>query len=129
MPRARKPAIPDTLKTLFQVKEAAPLADILRPVDPLSMIDPNDKNGTLSPVGFVHLFRQYFFNLGTFLGEPVEHIWLALGTTIELVEVSTRRVLVERTLEEMAQTTSTSEKAATLKDEISDAVKEANQRK
>lgn len=84
-------------------------------------------NGALSPVGFIHLFRQYFFNLGTFLGEPVEHVWLAPGTTIELVEVSTRRVLVERTLEEMAQTTSTSEKSATLKDEISDAVKEANQ--
>jgi hypothetical protein len=118
---------PDMLKALFQVKDAPPLADILRPVDPLSVIDPNDQNGALSPVGFVHLFRQYFFNLGTFLGEPVEHIWLAPGTTIELVEVSTRRVLVERTLEEMAQTTSVSEKSATLKDEISDAVKEANQ--
>ena len=53
--------------------------------------------GALSPVGFVHLFRQYFFDLGTFLGEPVEHVWLAPGTTIELIEVSTRRTLVERT--------------------------------
>ena len=118
---------PNTLKTLFDVKKATPLSDILRPIDPLSMIDPNDRSGALSPVGFVHLFRQYFFNLGTFLGEPVEHVWLAPGTTIELVEVSTRRVLVERTLEEMAQTTTSSEKSATLKDEISDAVKEANQ--
>jgi hypothetical protein len=118
---------PNTLKTLFDVRKAAPLSDILRPVDPLSMIDPNDRSGALSPVGFVHLFRQYFFNLGTFLGEPVEHVWLAPGTTIELVEVSTRRVLIERTLEEMAQTTTSSEKSATLKDEISDAVKEANQ--
>ncbi|MCW5599444.1 MAG: hypothetical protein KIT59_10095 [Nitrosomonas sp.] len=118
---------PNTLKTLFDVKKATPLSDILRPVDPLSMIDPNDRSGALSPVGFVHLFRQYFFNLGTFLGEPVEHVWLAPGTTIELVEVSTRRVLVERMLEEMAQTTTNSEKSATFKDEISDAVKEANQ--
>jgi len=65
---------PNTLKTLFDVKKATPLSDILRPIDPLSMIDPNDRSGALSPVGFVHLFRQYFFNLGTFLGEPVEHV-------------------------------------------------------
>jgi hypothetical protein len=118
---------PDALKTLFEVKKAAPLADIFRSVDPLSMIDPNDRGGALSPVGFVHLFRQYFFNLGTFLGEPVEHVWLAPGTTIELVEVSTRRELVERTLEELIESKTSSEKSDTLKDEISDAVKEANQ--
>ncbi|HMQ55493.1 MAG TPA: hypothetical protein PKD98_25645 [Anaerolineae bacterium] len=39
------------------------------------------------------MFRQFFFDLGTFLGEPVEHIWLSPGTTIEMVEVSTRRIL------------------------------------
>lgn len=67
---------PDELKKLFSVQVAAPLSDILRPTDPLANINPNDKSGALSPVGFVHLFRQYFFDLGTFLGEPVEHIWL-----------------------------------------------------
>ena len=118
---------PNTLKGLFDVKKAAPLSDLLRPVDPLSQIDPNDRSGALSPVGFVHLFRQYFFNLGTFLGEPVEHIWLAPGTTIELVEVSTRRVLIEKAIEEMTQSTQSAERSSTMKDEISDAVKEANQ--
>lgn len=118
---------PAELKKLFQVVTAPPLSEVFNPVDPLSSIDPNDRSGALAPVGFVHLFRQYFFDLGTFLGEPVEHVWLAPGTTIELVEVSTRRVLFERTLEELAQSTNRTEQAATLKDEISDAVKEANQ--
>jgi hypothetical protein len=118
---------PNELKKLFLVKKAPPLSDILRSSDPLASIDPNDKSGALSPVGFVHLFRQYFFNLGTFLGEPVEHIWLAPGTTIELVEISTRKVIVERTLESFTETTTRSERAATQKDEISDAVKEENE--
>ena len=80
--------------------ETAPsLDDLFRPTDPMALIDPADRSGSLSPVGFVHMFRQYFFDLGSFLGEPVEHIWLAPGTTIELVEVSTRTTRVERTVE------------------------------
>lgn len=118
---------PAALSGLFAVREAAPLADILKPTDPLANIDPNDRSGSLSPVGFVHIFRQYFFNLGTFLGEPVEHVWLAPGTTIELIEVSTRRTLVERILEENAESTTKSELSSSLKDELSDAVKEENQ--
>jgi hypothetical protein len=118
---------PNELKKLFVVKKAAPLGDILRSSDPLASIDPNDTSGALSPVGFVHLFRQYFFNLGTFLGEPVEHIWLAPGTTIELVEVSTRKVLIEKTLESLTETIQHIERGLTMKDELSDAVKEANE--
>jgi hypothetical protein len=103
------------------------LADILRSPDPLASIDPRNTAGALSPVGFVHMFRQYFFDLGTFVGEPVEHIWLPPGTTIELVEVSTRRVFVEKTLESFVETAQHSEQNTTFKDEISDAVKDLNE--
>jgi hypothetical protein len=118
--------IANDLKQLFSVKEAPPLTDILRSVDPLANIDPNDKSGALSPVGYVHLFRQYFFDLGTFLGEPVEHIWLAPGTTIELIEVSTRKTTIERTEEASQETTSRAEQSSDVKDELSDAVKSEN---
>jgi hypothetical protein len=118
---------PDALAQLYRVTEAAPLSDVLRPTDPLANIDPRDTSGALSPVGFVHLFRQYFFNLGTFLGEPVEHIWLSPGTTIELVEVSTRRTLIERALEEALETTSRAEQTSSVKEELSDAVREENE--
>lgn len=119
-------ADPNKLQQLFAVQEAPPLDDLLKPADPLSLIDPNDKGGALAPVGFVHLFRQYFFDLGTFVGEPVEHVWLAPGTTIELVEVSTRRQLLERTEEQALETTSRSESSETTKDELSDAIKAEN---
>ncbi|MGH8551422.1 MAG: hypothetical protein ACRERU_23010 [Methylococcales bacterium] len=117
---------PNELKKLFSIRVEPPLGDILRPTDPLANIDPNDKSGVLSPVGFVHLFRQYFFDLGTFLGEPVEHIWLAPGTTIDLIEVSTRKTIIERTQESTQETTTRSEESTAVKDEISDAVKSEN---
>jgi hypothetical protein len=115
------------LKKLFVVAEAAPLAEILRSVDPLANIDPNDRSGALSPVGFLHLFRQYFFDLGTFLGEPVEHIWLSPGTTVELIEVSTHKTIVERTEEASHETTDRSEQSSESKSEISTAIKSENE--
>ena len=118
---------PNELKKLFLVREAAPLNEILRPNDPLSLIDPNDRSGALSPVGYVHMFRQYFFDLGTFLGEPVEHVWLSPGTTIELIEVSTRRTMIERSEESFLETVTRAERSASLKDELSEAVKEENE--
>ena len=117
---------PNELRKLFTVRTAPPLADIFRSTDPLANIDPKADSGALSPVGFVHLFRQYFFNLGSFLGEPVEHVWLSPGTTIELIEVSTRRMLVERSLEEATESTTRAEQSSSLKDELSEAVREEN---
>ena len=117
---------PNELKKLFFVQEASPLSDILHPTDPLANIDPNDKSGALSPVGLIHLYRQYFFDLGTFLGEPIEHIWLAPGTTIELIEVSTRKTVIERSQESAQETTTRAEQSSEVKDELSDAIKSEN---
>jgi hypothetical protein len=117
---------PDALKKLFSVQVAAPLSDIFLPTDPLANIDPNDRSGALWPIGFVHLFRQYFFDLGTFLGEPVEHVWLAPGTSIELIEVSTRKTIIERTEESAQETTARTEQSEGVKDELSDAVRAEN---
>ncbi|MZQ80929.1 hypothetical protein GQF01_02085 [Paenibacillus sp. 5J-6] len=124
---------PDDLTKLFDVKTAAPISDIFRSndplanlLDPLAAIDPRNKDGALSPIGRIDLFRQCFFDLGSFLGEPVEHVWLAPGTTIELYEVSTRKTVIERTLESSTETTSRSDDDTTDKDEISDAVKAEN---
>lgn len=117
---------PNGLLALFSVQVAPALDQILRPADPLAQINPSDATGALSPVGMVHLFRQYFFDLGSFLGEPVEHVWLAPGTTLELVEVSTRKVLVEKMLETASETTTRGETASTQKDELADSIKSEN---
>jgi hypothetical protein len=81
----------------------------------------------LSPISVVHLFRQYFFELDSFLGTPESHVWLSPGSTVELIEVHTRRTTVEKTLETALETLTKSEKTTTQQDEISEAVKEDNE--
>ncbi len=83
-------------------------------------------DGILSPVGLVNLFRQYFFEFDTFLGPPAGHLWLSPGGTVEVVETSTRRTLVERTAEQSEEATRRSEESLTSQDDVADAVKEEN---
>lgn len=81
----------------------------------------------LSPIGIVHLFRQYFYELDTFLGTPVGHVWLSPGSSVELIESSTRRTLTERTSEFSYEIIQKTETSLTDKDELSEAVKSENE--
>ena len=81
-------------------------------------------DAVLSPIGVLHLFRQFFFELDSFLGPPVEHVWLSPGSTAELVESAVRRRLVERTTESLLEVTQKSELAVETKDELSEAVRQ-----
>lgn len=98
----------------------------------LTNMNPRDlahiQSVVLSPIGVVHLFRQYFFELDSFLGTPEKHVWLSPGSSVELVEIHTRRTIVEKTLETALEVMTASEKTTTQQDEISDAVKEDNSR-
>ncbi len=98
----------------------------------LETIDPRDREHlrsvALSPIAVVHLFRQYFFELDTFLGPPVSHVWLSPGSTVELIEVHTRKTVVEKTLEQSLETVTQAETTITQQDEISEAVKQDNRR-
>jgi head-tail adaptor len=96
----------------------------------LNTVDPRNPDhiasGIISPVGIIHLFRQYFFELDTFLGPPVSHVWLAPGAEVELFEVHTRREIIEKIIETSLDIQSQSERATTSSDELSEAVKEEN---
>jgi len=119
------------------VEQAQTLMRMLNQDDPasgyldLTTMNPQDLNHiqsvVLSPIAVVHLFRQYFFELDTFLGTPEKHVWLSPGSSVELVEVHTRRTIIEKTLETALEVTTSAEKTTTQQDEISDAVKEDNQ--
>ncbi|MGH7892621.1 MAG: hypothetical protein ACREN0_10150, partial [Thermodesulfobacteriota bacterium] len=80
------------------------VANVLRELNPFGYLDPKDiVSGTIvSPIGIIHLYRQYFFELDSFLGSPVGHVWVAPHTTVELVEVNKRRVLTESMIDESA---------------------------
>jgi hypothetical protein len=94
--------------------------------DPLAGHDPSSRDAVLSPIGVLHLFRQYFFELDTFLGQPVEHLWLSPGATVELIDTSRRRVTVEKAFEQATETTTSSEMSAKVSDELSEAVSSEN---
>lgn len=96
--------------------------------DPYLTFDPKTdvKDVSISPIGIVHLFRQYFFELDTFLGTPVGHVWLSPGSEVELIETSTRKTITEKTVEQELQTIVKTEKSTTDQDELSEAVKQDN---
>ncbi|MGN9796325.1 hypothetical protein ACTMTU_35305 [Streptomyces sp. OZ13] len=82
--------------------------------------------GALSPVGLVNLFREYFFEFDNFLGTPSGHIWVSPGGTVEVVESSTRRTLVEKVVEQSEEVSRKSEESLTEQTDVADAVKEEN---
>ncbi len=125
----------DTLQALFY--KPAPNAKALeakmkaiqdRLSNPFLEFDPTDKltGASVSPIGIVHLFRQYFFEFDTFLGPAVGHVWLTPGSTVELVESSTRKTTVERTYETEFETRTQTERSDKSQDDISDAIKQEN---
>ena len=124
------------LKDIFYQKQEAQIATQLARLsqlltfrDPLDIMDPRHDidRVSLSPLGIVHLFRQYFFEFDTFLGPPVSHVWLSPGGTVELIEINSRKTIVEKTVETALETTIKTEKSLTEEDEIADAVKQNNQ--
>jgi hypothetical protein len=125
----------DTLEELFFASRPGPaLLDVALGAlkdgyqNPFLTFDPTKQIGdvSVSPVGIVHLYRQFFFELDSFVGTPVGHVWLSPGSMVELVEVSTRRVMVEKAIETVLETTTKTESSTTQEDEISEAVKQAN---
>lgn len=127
----------DKLKSIFYFSEDVSKTPLNEVFDSLKQSDYNDpylkfdpkkdiKDVSLSPIGIVHLYRQYFFELDTFLGTPVSHVWLSPGSSVELIETSSRKSITEKTFETSLETTSKTEKSITDQDEISDAVKQDN---
>jgi hypothetical protein len=118
---------PSMLDALFFQSPRGAMLATARAADPLLNFGSNQYEAILSPIGVIHLYREYFFELDSFLGPPVGHVWLSPGGTVELLEVSSRRTLTEQTVEESLETTTGRETSRTDEDEIADAVKEDNQ--
>ncbi|MEV0774068.1 hypothetical protein [Nocardia salmonicida] len=117
---------PEKLTELLFDTSAIRATLVATAADPLLSF--GDKNWTaiLSPIGLVHLYRQYFFEFDSFLGPPVGHVWLSPGGTTELIEVNTRRTVTERSFESLAENIKRSETDRTNQDELSTAVKNDN---
>jgi hypothetical protein len=53
----------------------------------LDIVVSKEEEFELSPIGLLNLYRHYFFDFGSFLGPPVEHIWIGPCSECELIEV------------------------------------------
>lgn len=117
----------EKLKLLLNAITAANSPDAYLNINNLNPRDQAHlKSVALSPISVVHLFRQYFFELDTFLGSPVSHVWMSPGSTVELIEVQTRKTITEKILETTLESITRAEKSVTEQDELSEAVKEDN---
>jgi hypothetical protein len=117
---------PAQLSDLFFIAPKADLFNLSTTSDPLLSFGANNYHAILSPVGIVHLYREYFFEFDSFLGPPVGHVWLSPGGTVELIEITTRKTFVEKTLEQSTEITTKSESNITTQDDVADAVKDEN---
>ncbi|MEO6202875.1 MAG: hypothetical protein ABIP82_06625, partial [Nitrospirales bacterium] len=117
---------PGTLADLFYRTPKTAVLHDAGLVDPLLSFGANNYDAILSPIGIIHLYRQYFFEFDSFLGPPVGHIWLSPGGTVEVIEVSTRKVFTEQSYESMTETSEKTETEVVDKEEIADAVKDEN---
>lgn len=120
----------DELKRMFYTRDAKlpALEELMTFANPLDVFDPRkdiDRVG-LSPIGIVHLYRQFFFEFDTFLGSPVGHVWLSPGSTVELIEIQTRKTTTERSTETGFESITKTQQVITDQDEISTAVKDDN---
>ncbi|KAM6513258.1 hypothetical protein FALCPG4_015705 [Fusarium falciforme] len=105
-----------------------PMSSVDRVLQAISSFNQDSpaRSAFLSPIGILHLFREYFFQTGTFLGPPVGHVWVSPGGTVEMYESNTRLAKTERTTEQSFETVSSSEAASSTKDELSDAIHAEN---
>lgn len=74
----------------------------------------------LSPIGIMNLYRHYFYDLGTFLGPPVEHVWVAPYSETALIEASSQTSYRFRESETSYEILQAEEEAVTEAKELSD---------
>lgn len=108
------------------VGQASRWQTLLPFVDPLTQFDVKAQNAYLSPIGMIHMYREYFFELDTFLGPPVGHVWVSPGGSLEVYEVRTTRQAQERSVEQTNETTTRTETAMENQDDLSTAVSKDN---
>jgi len=81
----------------------------------------------LSPIGLLNLYRHYFYDFGTFLGPPIEHIWVAPRSETELIEMWSQTSYRFRESETSAQYMEATEEAVAEANELSEEMQRRNE--
>jgi hypothetical protein len=97
-------------------------------LDPEIIFGEDLRQIVLSPIGMIHLYRQYFFEFETFLGPAVGHVWVSPGGTVELYEVTRKRTTTEREVRTTTELSVRRETSTNVQDDLSSMVKDDNSR-
>ena len=97
-----------------------PVLQLLPCTDPLGQFDPATQAGVLSPLGLVQLYRQYFYELDSFLGPPVSHVWVSPGGSLELYEVHSRKLTQTSQITQTTNTLQATESASQQESDLAD---------
>lgn len=118
---------PEMLQAMFLPDDSASQVSSMLAIDPIATFGPAIRQEVLSPIGILDLYREYFFELTSFLGPPVGHVWVSPGGSVDLFEIHTRHTIEERQEELTLEMTTRKEQGVTDQDELSTAVTEQNQ--
>lgn len=109
------------------ITDSLSLADLIGFMNELDVSRPGGQL-VLSPVGLLDLYREYYFDLGTRLGPPIEHIWIAPGSDLELIENYSRTDYTFVESEFGVTQTETIEETVTESETFSEEVEKVQQR-
>ena len=116
--------VPAAMEVLMRLPPA--WKPILELIDPMSLFDPETQDAFLSPLGLLQLYRQFFFDLDSFLGPAVAHFWVSPGTTLELIETHQRKTLRERKVEQHTLSVVKRDSKSEEEDELSTRISDQN---
>lgn len=102
------------------------LTEANRIVPPSCKFDGLPNNPTLLPVGLLHTFREFFYDGGTFLGPPVAHVWVAPGSTVELIETTSQRKTVTQSTQTSVDEDTSKQLESDQQEDLVDVVKYDN---
>lgn len=83
---------------------------------------------SLSPVGLLHVYQQYYFDLGTQLSPPVEHVWIAPYGSLEMLETYSRSEVRFRERQDFFEADETTDTEQTETNDISEEFQTETQR-
>ena len=67
---------PEAIQNLF-VRPERPWQTTGKWIDAFNQWDETTKKNIVSPIGIINLFRQFFYDFGSILGPPIDHVWIS----------------------------------------------------
>ena len=86
----------------------------------ISALSETESKFALSPIGLLDVYKQHFYDCGTFLGPPIDHVWAASNSKVEHTEIVSLTEHMSKETETFSETETTEEKSQSTKSDFLD---------